>query len=60
MVCVSEINQVLVGLILIVYMAIEYWLGRTQKTKAGSMIEFFAIMLGFVLVQLFRKKPKEG
>jgi len=27
------------------YMALEYWLGKTDKVKAGSLIEFILIAM---------------
>jgi hypothetical protein len=43
----------------IAYMCLEAWLGRTQKVKAGSVID---LALGGILfvIKLFLKKPTKG
>lgn len=32
-------------IILFIFLILEYWLGRTDKTKAGSFIEFIILLL---------------
>lgn len=35
-------------LVLLAYMGLEYWLGKTQKTKAASLLEL--VWLGVILI----------
>lgn len=45
-----------VGVLCAVYAGLEYWLGKTERVKAGSVVE--ALMNGFKLVCRVLTKKK--
>jgi hypothetical protein len=45
---------------ILAYSAFEYWIGRTQKVKASSLLELLGIVIGFVIVKLITKGGKDG
>jgi len=42
------------------YSALEFWLGRTKRTKASSLVELLGVIIGFVIVKLITKGGKDG
>jgi len=42
------------------YSIFEYWIGRSQRTKASSLIELTGIVIGFVVLKLITKGAKDG
>lgn len=42
--------------LLVLYVVLEAWLGKTKLVKAGSLVELLANVVGF----FFRRKPKES
>lgn len=48
----------------VAYLLLEYWLGKTERTKANSTLELIllaAIALGTVFLTLMKRKdPKDG
>lgn len=45
---ITENCTVTGSVLLLAYMGLEYWLGKTQKTKAASLLEF--MWLGVILI----------
>jgi hypothetical protein len=47
---------------LVVYASIEYWLGRTQRTKSGSVLEliFVALSMGLLGAWILWRKIRYG
>ena len=41
------------------YSVLEYWFGKTKKTKANSLIEFLALVVSLVIVKLMKGKQNE-
>jgi hypothetical protein len=56
--CLAESNQVILLAVGFGYVGLEFWLGKTDRTKAGSMVELLGIALGFILVQIFKPKKE--
>ena len=44
---------------LVAYSGFEYWMGKTNKTKANSLIEFLAVVATMVIIKLM-KGQKNG
>jgi hypothetical protein len=57
--CLNESNQMILLLVGFCYVAFEFWIGRTDRTRAGSLVELLGIALGFILVHMFKPR-KEG
>jgi len=55
-----EMNIITIGEIvgLAGYMALEYWLGKTDKTASGSVLEF-VVTAARMLLPSFKKKEKK-
>jgi hypothetical protein len=41
----------------ILYSVFEYWMGKTQRTKANSLIEFVAMVIAIFILKI--KKGKQ-
>jgi hypothetical protein len=56
--CPQEYSS-LIALSLAGYSAFEFWLGKTKKTKANSLVEFLAMVIGAVIVKLILRKGND-
>lgn len=55
MIDICDLSHFQNAIIVFIIALIEYWLGRTQKTKSGSLLELiFNLIIG--LIRAFKKK----
>lgn len=41
------------------YSSFEYWIGKTKKTKANSLLEFSAMIISMVIIKLMKGSKHE-
>jgi hypothetical protein len=41
------------------YSAFEFWIGKTKRTRANSLIEFAAIVVSMIVVRLIKGNKNE-
>lgn len=58
--CSSPAFAIISGAIVALYMGFEYWLGRTRKTRAASLVELVGVIIGVVIVRLLTKGRGDG
>lgn len=44
---------------LVVYSGFEYWIGKTKKTEANSLIQFLALVASMVIFKLMKGKNND-
>lgn len=56
---IAKMGTVEIAVAIAAYSALEYWLGKTDKVKAGSALEAGLLGLKYVLGVIVRDKGKK-
>lgn len=60
MMCPCNSETMVYASITALLLAIEYWIGKNEKIKAGSMVELLAMVALAGFAWVFRKRDKNG